>query len=106
MDNTQPRCIPIHRSLNRPHLILGAERSLVLCAGLITAMLIFSGSISLWSIASGVIFWCVAFWVLIQMAKADTQMSSVYQRHIRYRAYYTSHGCLHARLSPLPKSKG
>jgi type IV secretory pathway TrbD component len=37
-----PRRIAIHRSLNRPHLLLGAERSLVLLTGLVTALLVFS----------------------------------------------------------------
>lgn len=92
----EPRRITIHRSLNRPHLLLGAERSLVLVTGLITAMLIFSGSISAMSITLGVTFWAASFWALVRMAKADAQMSQVYQRHINYRIYYSAHSCIHA----------
>jgi hypothetical protein len=33
------------------------------------------------------------------MGKADPQMSQVYQRHLRYRAYYSAHSCVDA---PLP----
>lgn len=88
----EPRRIAIHRSLNRPHLLLGAERSLVLTAGLVTALLLFSGNISVSSITLAVTFWSGSFWALVRMAKADPQMSRVYQRHIRYRAYYNAHG--------------
>lgn len=41
----EPRMIPIHRSLNRPHLMLGVERGLVLITAMITAMLIFAGGL-------------------------------------------------------------
>ena len=95
----EPRRIAIHRSLNRAHLLLGAERSLVLMAGLITALLVFSGSISVWSISLAVAFWSCSFWALVRMAKADPQMSQVYLRHIRYRSYYNAHSCIEA---PLP----
>lgn len=88
----EPRRIAIHRSLNRPHLLMGAERSLVLCVGLVTALLLFSGNISVVSIALAVTFWSATFWALVRMAKADPQMSNVYQRHIRYRSYYGAHG--------------
>ncbi len=102
----EPRYIPIHRSLNRPHLLMGAERGLVLMAGMGTALIIFSGGISITSVGIGVTFWALSFWSLVQMGKADTQMSMVYQRHVRYRSYYTARGCTKALLAPLPKSKG
>ena len=94
----EPRRLGIHRSLNRPHLLLGAERSLVLMSGLVTALVVFSGSISLVSIGVGVTFWTCSFWALVRMAKADPQMSRVYQRHIRYRAYYSARSCIAATL--------
>jgi type IV secretion system protein VirB3 len=94
----EPRRIAIHRSLNRPHLLLGAERSLVLLTGVVTSLLLFSGSISLVSVTLAVVFWSSSFWVLVRMAKADPQMSRVYQRHIRYRSYYNAHACIAARL--------
>jgi len=94
----EPRRIPIHRSLNRPHLLLGAERNLVLLTGVITALLLFTGSISVTSLTLAVAFWSSSFWALVRMAKADPQMSRVYQRHIRYRAYYSAHSCIDAVL--------
>jgi type IV secretory pathway TrbD component len=53
----------------------------------------------------GVLFWMCSFWALNQMGKADTQMSQVYQRHIRYRSYYSARGCVHAYLAPIPGQK-
>jgi len=93
-----PRRIAIHRSLNRPHLLLGAERNLVLLVGVVTAIVVFSGNISVVTIVLGVAFWSVSFWALVRMAKADSQMSQVYQRHIRYRAYYAARSCIYATL--------
>jgi type IV secretion system protein TrbD len=95
----EPRRIAIHRSLNRPHLLLGAERSLVLLAGLVTTLLLFSGNISPASITLAVVFWSGSFWALVRMGKADPQMSQVYQRHIRYRPYYNARACIAARLA-------
>jgi len=98
----EPRRIAIHRSLNRPHLLLGAERSLVLAVGVVTALLIFSGNISPTSLLLAVTFWASSFWGLTRMAKADPQMSQVYQRHIRFRAYYSAHSCISAPLRGRP----
>jgi type IV secretory pathway TrbD component len=95
----EPRRISIHRSLNRPHLLLGAERGLVLLTGVITALLLFSGNISVTSVALAILFWSSSFWALVRMAKADPQMSQVYQRHVRYRAYYSAHA---GSQAPLP----
>jgi len=100
----EPRTIPIHRSLNRPHLLLGAERGLVLLCGMVTALLIFVGGIKPLSLLLGIGFWGVSFWAVVQMAKADTQMSKVYQRHVRYRSYYIARGCPHALLTKVPKA--
>lgn len=87
--------------------MMGAERSLVMLCGLITALIIISGGYRLYAIGGGAIFWFLGFWVVCRMAKADTQMSLVYQRHIRYRSYYSARGCVYAVLPPLSgKAKG
>ena len=101
----EPRRIAIHRSLNRPHLLLGAERSLVLLVAMVTAILLFSGNISVPTILLAVIFWSGSFWALVRMAKADSQMSRVYQRHIRYHAYYSARACIDATLPGGTKPK-
>jgi type IV secretory pathway TrbD component len=102
----EARRIAIHRSLNRPHLLLGAERSLVLLTGVVTALLLFSGSLSPLTIALGVTFWMCSFWALVRMGKADPQMSVVYQRHVRYRSYYGARGCIDAMVREVRAPKG
>ncbi|MCL6468511.1 MAG: VirB3 family type IV secretion system protein [Ralstonia sp.] len=85
----EPRRIPIHRSLNRPHLLIGGERTLVQFAGLIAVLIVISG-MSFFAVACGVTFWLVCIWALVRMGKADPQMSDVYRRHIQYKSYYSA----------------
>ena len=60
----EPRRIPIHRSLNRPHLLIGGERELVQFSGLIAALIILS-AMSLISLSCGLLFWTLAMAILI-----------------------------------------
>jgi type IV secretory pathway TrbD component len=101
----EPRRISIHRSLNRPHLLLGAERGLVLLAGVVTALVLFSGNLSPVSVVLAITFWSGSFWALVRMGKADPQMSRVYQRHVRHRPYYSARACIEARLPDGSSSK-
>lgn len=84
------RRIPIHRALNRPDLLAGCERELLLVTGLITLTLVVVAFHWLAAI-TGIMIWigCVAG--LRAMAKADPLMSKVYQRHINYEAFYPAH---------------
>ena len=70
--NVQPREIPIHPSANRPHLVLGGDRELVLCAALLAAVLAFAVS-TWWSFALAIVLWLAAVAVLARMGKADAQ---------------------------------
>jgi len=79
--------IPIYRALHRPHLIMGAERNLVLAAGALAGALVFVG-MTLMSIVLGVALWGISILVFQRMAKVDPHMSEVYQRHIKYKSYY------------------
>ena len=49
----KPREILIHQSANRPHLLLGGDRELVLFAALMSAMLMFA-LVTWWEIAAGI----------------------------------------------------
>jgi type IV secretion system protein TrbD len=102
----EPRRTAIHRSINRPHLLLGAERNLVLMTGVVTALLLFSGNLSATSVVLAITFWSASFWGLVRMGKADPQMSQIYQRHIRYRPYYNAHSCIDAGLPGGGSPKG
>jgi type IV secretion system protein TrbD len=96
--NEQPRTIPIHLSLIRPILLMGAERELVLISGIIAAVLIMSLERLIFSIV-GVVFWGLSLAVLQKAAKADAQFSRVYLRHTNYRAYYAAQSRVSARIA-------
>lgn len=100
----EPRRIPIHRSLNRPHLLIGGERELVQFSALIAALIVLS-AMNLVSLGSGLIFWTLAIAVLIRMGRADPELSKVYVRHIRYRPYYPSKTGGHAPPARVPSWK-
>ena len=84
------RRIPIHRALNRPDLMAGCERELLLVTGLITLTLIVVAMNWIAAI-TGVVFWLVCVAGLRIMAKADPYMSKIYIRHIRYKVFYPAH---------------
>ena len=86
------RRIPIHRSLNRPTLLLGGDRELVMGAALLCGVLVFSVS-TWWGVALGLLFWIAAIAVLSRMGKSDPLMRQVFLRHQRYQ----SHFCASAR---------
>lgn len=81
------RQIPVYRALNRPKLILGCDRELLLMSGLIVATLIFVAA-TIPSAVAGIAMWFVVFALLRKMGKADPQMRDIYLQHIKYRAYY------------------
>lgn len=81
------RKVVLHQSLIRPVLLGGAERTLALLNGVISAGLIFG--IGSWQAAVlGVVFAIVVHWFLVQLAKNDTQFFDIYRRHIQYQDYY------------------
>jgi type IV secretion system protein TrbD len=100
-----PRRVPIHSSLNRRHLLLGGERTLVMMTGLIVVVLAFSANFKPVALVLGAIFWVAAHAALVKLAKVDPEMSVVYQRHLKYRAWYAARGCVHAVLMPEKQRK-
>jgi type IV secretory pathway TrbD component len=83
----QPRETLIHQSANRPHLILGGDRELVLLAGLTAACLAFTLA-SITGIVVGLVFWLSSVVVLSRMGKADPMLRQIYLRHIGYKGFY------------------
>ena len=81
------RTRPIHQSLHRHAHVLGAERELVMTAGLV-ALLVGVGGLTVLSGVSAVVFWMVVVFALRRMAKADPIMSRVWLRHIKQQDFY------------------
>lgn len=77
----------IHRALSRPNLLMGADRELVLVAGLAAIILVFV-VLTWFSALLGTGIWIVVVALLRMIAKADPLMRKVYIRHIGYRPVY------------------
>jgi type IV secretion system protein TrbD len=82
-----PRETLIHQSANRPHLILGGDRELVLFAGLTAACIAFTVA-TWWGVTIAIVFWLASVAVLARMGKADPLLRHVYLKHIQYRSFY------------------
>jgi type IV secretion system protein TrbD len=98
----KPREVVIHQSANRPHLLMGGDRELVLFAALLSAMLAFA-LVTWWGIAVGVVLWLVAVAVLSRMGRSDPLLRQVYIRHVRYRPFYPAKGLLSGRTASTPR---
>jgi type IV secretion system protein VirB3 len=104
MDSTdKPREIVIHQSANRPNLLLGGDRELVLVVVMVSGGLAFSLA-SWWGIAVAIVLWLVSVAALQRMGKADPLLRPVYLRHIRYLAFYPAKSGLHAPSTETPRA--
>lgn len=92
------RQIMINQALSRPDHIWGVERELILSTLLVVITLI-ALSMDLWIAIFAVVLWVIVYNGLLMMAKVDPQMSRIYLRHIKYKAYYP------ARSTPWAETK-
>ena len=83
------RRIPVHSSLHRANLVMGAERELALGSAL-AALLVGIGGMSLVSAGAAIVFWFCAIWALRRMARTDPMMSKVWLRHVRQQVFYSA----------------
>ena len=89
---------PIHDSLNRPILMMGGERQLVLLLTIVAGIFIFSLA-KLWAAVIGVTLWMVGQWALSRAATYDPILSKTGGRLLKYRRYYP------AQASPFAKDR-
>jgi len=96
-----PREVPFHESANRPQLLMGGDRELILVSAILAAMLVFA-VMKWWSIIAGLILWLITVGVLVRMAKVDPLLRHVYIRHIRYRGFYPAKSRMSAPPTATP----
>ena len=96
------REIVIHQSANRPSLLLGGDRELVLGAAMLSAILIFVLA-TWWAMLAGGLLWVVSTAILSRMGKADPLLRHVYVRHVRYQSFYPAKSTLASRSTQTPK---
>ena len=97
MDDLEEYSAPIHTSLNRPMLVLGGERKLVLFLGVLSGVFIFSLA-QLWSAVLGVVIWMVGQYFLARAAAYDPQLSQTGPRHLKYRRFYLASASAFAKI--------
>jgi len=99
----QSREVVIYQSANRPHLLLGGDRELVLFSALLSAMLIFA-LVTWWGVLTGITLWFLSVAILSRMGKADPLLRRVYLRHLRYRPFYPAKAAMYSRSMTTPRS--
>lgn len=97
------REVRIYQSTNRPNLLIGCDRELVLLLGLLCAALVLSVA-TIWAAAVGAATWAASVSVLSRMAKVDPLLRSVYIRHVRYASFYPAKSGLRASVIPVPRA--
>ena len=99
--NERPREIVIHQSLNRPNLLMGADRELALVSLLTSVALGFSLA-SWWGLGLALVFYITTMAVLRRIGKADPMLRHVYMRHIGYRSFYPAKSGLYSKCLQVP----
>ncbi|MFM2083194.1 MAG: hypothetical protein RLY95_12 [Pseudomonadota bacterium] len=80
---------PIHESLNRPILMMGGERQLVLMLMVISGVFIVSLA-KIWAAVIGISLWLLGQYALSRAANYDPQLSKTAARSLRYSKYYAA----------------
>ena len=82
----EQRHIPVHQSLHRHNLVLGAERELAMTSALI-ALLVGVGGMTAISGLAALLFWITSIFILRRMARIDPLMSKVWiKQQILYQS--------------------
>jgi type IV secretion system protein TrbD len=83
----QPVFTTMRASLNRPQLLMGGDRELVLLSGLVLSLMAVSVMSFLSFVIAGASFMAIIA-VLARMGKEDPLMRKVYTRHLAYKDFY------------------
>lgn len=78
---------PIYKAMNRPSLLMGGDREIMLFTLLTVFTLTFTSLIP-WVALFALVFSTVTIQTLRVMAKADPNMRKVYLRHRKYKSHY------------------
>lgn len=87
--NEELKTADLYSALNKPNLIFGADRELILSIGVVAFALIFTG-LNLISTIVGISLLVFSNYFLRLMAKADPLMRHVFLRQNKYRKFYIS----------------
>ncbi len=80
--------VPIYQALNKPFLLFGGERELMIIVLLIPFLLIYLEPFAVFNWVAAISIWIILSTILRMMAKADPLMSKIYIRQLKYQKYY------------------
>lgn len=89
------RRVPLHKSGMQYNLFLGCDRELIMLAGLIAFVLVFSMH-TFSSIIFGIILWTSCLYLLRKLGQYDPLARHIYRRHVFYKKYYPAHSTPYA----------
>lgn len=99
----EPRQVPFHESANRPNLLMGGDRVLVIVSFIVSAIVIFAG-LKWWSFLFGGTVLAVLLGVVSRMAKVDPMLREAYVKHIGYKQpFYPAKSSICAPSAVTPK---
>lgn len=81
------RTTEIYSGLNRPRLLMGGDRGLVIYSMIICVICVVI-LMTWYTVIFGVVFWFVALFILRQMADADPFMLPVMRKYLKYKKFY------------------
>src|SRR5690242_9614694 len=85
---------PIHASLCRPVLFLGAEPGVVIIEAAVVLALLFVVGVHVATVAVAVFYVTVVHGAVARVTASDPQISAVYVRSLFARDYYPAHALL------------
>jgi len=90
------------KSLNRPFTVLGVDRSLFYLFVGICLAIAFSARLSpVMDMVAGIVF-LILHTIGVFVTRVDSQILTIYRRHIHYRSYYAAQPSVNAKV-PLIK---
>jgi type IV secretory pathway TrbD component len=95
---------PYFKSLNRPFLVMGVERSLFYLLIGLCLPIAFSGRFRPWMDLMTVLVFSFLYIGGVILARIDSQMLVIFKRHIQYGRYYAAQPGIHAKIRPIRAS--
>ena len=87
MNEDEDISAPLHESLNRPMLMMGGERNLVLMLMVLSGVFIFSLH-ALWAAVVGISLWLAGQFALTRAGQYDPQLSKTGARLLKLQRFY------------------
>jgi type IV secretion system protein VirB3 len=79
--------VEIYSALNKPNLVFGADRELMLMSGVVAFALFFTG-LTMVTTVTAIVLLLVSHFFLKLMAKNDPMMRQIFLKQLKYSKFY------------------